>query len=51
MITALAIVGPIGLGCILPSLNLAAMESVDTTLVAQGSSLINLLRQLGGATG
>lgn len=51
VITALAIVGRIGLGCILPSLNLAAMESVDTTLVAQGSSLINLLRQLGGATG
>ena len=51
MITALAIVGRIGLGCILPSLNLAAMESVDTALVAQGTSLINLLRQLGGATG
>ena len=51
VITALAIVGRIGLGCILPSLNLAAMESVDTTLVAQGSSLVNLLRQLGGATG
>jgi len=51
LITALAIVGRIGLGCILPSLNLAAMENVDAALVAQGTSLINLLRQLGGATG
>jgi EmrB/QacA subfamily drug resistance transporter len=48
---ALAIVGRIGLGCILPSLNLAAMEGVAAGLVAQGTSLINLLRQLGGATG
>ena len=48
---ALAIVGRIGLGCILPSLNLAAMEGVGTGLLAQGMSLINLLRQLGGATG
>jgi EmrB/QacA subfamily drug resistance transporter len=48
---ALAIVGRIGLGCILPSLNLAAMEGVGVGLVAQGTSLINLLRQLGGATG
>jgi len=51
LITAFAVLGRIGLGCILPSLNLAAMESVDTALVAQGTSMINLLRQLGGATG
>jgi len=50
-IIALAILGRIGLGCILPSLNLAAMEGIGTGLVAQGTSLINLLRQLGGATG
>jgi EmrB/QacA subfamily drug resistance transporter len=51
VISALAIVGRVGLGCILPSLNLAAMEGVGPGLVAQGTSLINLLRQLGGATG
>ena len=51
LLTALAILGRIGLGCILPSLNLAAMEGIAPTLIAQGTSLINLLRQLGGATG
>ncbi len=51
LMTALAVIGRIGLGCILPSLNLAAMEGVAPTLAAQGTSLINLLRQLGGATG
>ncbi|MGB3429941.1 MAG: MFS transporter [Burkholderiaceae bacterium] len=50
-LVALAILGRIGLGCILPSLNLAAMEGVATGLLAQGTSLINLLRTLGGATG
>jgi predicted MFS family arabinose efflux permease len=50
-IVALALLGRIGLGCILPSLNLAAMEGIGTALVAQGTSVINLLRQLGGASG
>jgi EmrB/QacA subfamily drug resistance transporter len=50
-LVALALVGRIGLGCILPSLNLAAMEGVPASLIAQGTSLINLLRQLGGASG
>jgi len=50
-IVALAVLGRVGLGCILPSLNLAAMEGVQSGLIAQGTSLINLLRQLGGATG
>lgn len=50
-IVALAILGRVGLGCILPSLNLAAMEGVAPGLVAQGTSLVNLLRQLGGAGG
>jgi len=51
VMTGFAVLGRIGLGCILPSLNLAAMEGVESTLVAQGTSLINLLRQLGGASG
>jgi hypothetical protein len=50
-IVALAILGRVGLGCILPSLNLAAMEGVAPGLVAQGTSLVNLLRMLGGASG
>lgn len=51
LIAVLAIVGRVGLGCILPSLNLAAMEGVGQGLIAQGTSLVNLLRMLGGATG
>jgi EmrB/QacA subfamily drug resistance transporter len=51
VIMGLAVLGRIGLGCILPSLNLAAMEGVEPMLIAQGTSLINLLRQLGGASG
>jgi len=50
-LVALAILGRVGLGCVLPSLNLAAMEGVAPGLIAQGTSLVNLLRQLGGASG
>jgi EmrB/QacA subfamily drug resistance transporter len=46
-----AIVGRIGLGFILPSLNLGAMRGLDTALIPQGSSVINFLRMLGGAAG
>lgn len=46
-----AIVGRIGLGLVLPALSLGAMRGVDYTLIAQGSSTINFLRQLGGAIG
>jgi EmrB/QacA subfamily drug resistance transporter len=48
---ALAIVGRIGLGFVLPALSLGAMRGVDFSLIAQGSSTINFLRQLGGAIG
>jgi len=51
LLVAWAIVGRIGLGCILPSLTLGAMRGVDYSLIAQGSSCINFLRQLGGAIG
>ncbi|MEG0821356.1 MAG: DHA2 family efflux MFS transporter permease subunit [Burkholderiaceae bacterium] len=51
LLVALAVVGRIGLGCILPSLNLLALVGVSGTLVPQAMSLINLLRQLGGAVG
>ena len=46
-----AIVGRIGLGLVLPALSLGAMRGVDYALIAQGSSTINFLRQLGGAIG
>jgi hypothetical protein len=46
-----AIVGRIGLGFILPSLNLGAMRGLDKGHIPQGSSVINFLRMLGGAAG
>lgn len=45
------IVGRIGLGLVLPALSLGAMRGVDFAHIAQGSSTINFLRQLGGAIG
>ena len=46
-----AILGRIGLGFILPSLNIGAMRSLDRNHIPQGSSVINFLRMLGGAAG
>jgi EmrB/QacA subfamily drug resistance transporter len=51
LLVAWAILGRIGLGFILPSLNIGAMRTLDRGLIAQGSSSINFLRMLGGATG
>jgi EmrB/QacA subfamily drug resistance transporter len=51
MLVAWAILGRIGLGFILPSLNLGSMRGVDRALIPQGSSAINFLRMLGGAVG
>ena len=46
-----AIVGRMGLGFVLPSLNLGAMRGLPRDLIAQGASAINFLRMAGGATG
>jgi EmrB/QacA subfamily drug resistance transporter len=46
-----AVIGRLGLGFILPSLNLGSMYGVPDTLISHGSSTINFLRQLGGAAG
>ena len=46
-----AIIGRVGLGFILPSLNIGSMRGVDKGLIPQGSSVINFVRMLGGATG
>ena len=45
------IVGRIGLGFILPSLNLGAMKGVPHALIPQGSSIISFIRMVGGAAG
>ena len=47
----IAIVGRVGLGFVLPALSLGALRSLSPELLAQGSSTINFLRQLGGAIG
>ena len=51
MLAGFAVLGRIGLGFILPSLNLGAMRPLDKPLIAQGSSAIGFLRMLGGAAG
>ncbi len=51
IITGFAIVGRVGLGFVLPSLNLGAMRGLPSALIPQGASGINFLRQLGGAVG
>ncbi|RJF99766.1 DHA2 family efflux MFS transporter permease subunit [Noviherbaspirillum saxi] len=47
----IAIIGRIGLGFVLPALSLGAMRGVPFGMIAQGSSIINFVRQLGGAIG
>jgi EmrB/QacA subfamily drug resistance transporter len=45
------VIGRIGLGFILPSLNVGALRVLDPALVSQGTGAINFIRQLGGAVG
>ena len=51
LLVAWAMLGRIGLGFILPSLNLGSMRSLSPGLIPQGSSVINFMRTLGGAAG
>jgi EmrB/QacA subfamily drug resistance transporter len=51
LIVAWAVVGRIGLGFVMPSLNLGAMRGLPDELISQGASNINFMRQLGGAVG
>jgi EmrB/QacA subfamily drug resistance transporter len=51
LLVAWAILGRIGLGFVLPSLNVGAMRPLDKGEIPQGASLINFLRMLGGAAG
>ncbi len=50
-LTAFAVLGRIGLGCVIPSLSLSAMRVLDLPRIAAGASTMNFLRQLGGAVG
>jgi len=50
-ITLWAVIGRIGLGCVLPSLNLGAMRGLPDVFIPHGASTINFMRQLGGAVG
>ncbi|MCL2658649.1 MAG: DHA2 family efflux MFS transporter permease subunit [Betaproteobacteria bacterium] len=45
------VLGRIGLGFILPSLNGGALRVLDYRLVSDGAGAINFIRQLGGAIG
>jgi predicted MFS family arabinose efflux permease len=51
MLVAWAILGRIGLGFILPSLNLGSMRGMPKALISQGASAINFVRMLGGSAG
>ncbi len=51
IVAGYAILGRIGLGFILPSLNLGAMRSLHRDMIPQASSAINFIRTLGGAAG
>ena len=51
LLVAWVILGRIGLGFILPSLNNGAMAGLEPRLISQASSAINFLRMLGGAVG
>ena len=51
LITSLVVVGRMGLGFILPSLNVGAMRGLSKEMIPQGASAINYARTLGGAVG
>ncbi|VWX58654.1 Drug resistance transporter, EmrB/QacA subfamily [Burkholderiales bacterium 8X] len=51
LLVLFATIGRVGLGFILPSLNLGSMRPLAKSLIPQGASSINFLRMLGGAAG
>lgn len=46
-----AVLGRVGLGMILPSLNLGALRGVPPEQLSSGASAVNFVRQLGGTVG
>jgi len=51
LLAGLATLGRIGLGFVLPSLNLGALRPLHKDLISQGVSAISFVRMLGGAIG
>ena len=51
VLIAFTVLGRIGLGFILPSLNLGSLRGLSKDLIPQGASAISFLRMLGGAIG
>jgi len=51
VITGWAVIGRIGLGLILPSLNLGSLRGVPPAHLSAGASAVNFVRQLGGTVG
>jgi hypothetical protein len=51
LLVVFAVIGRVGLGFILPSLNLGSMRPLAKPLIPQGASAINFVRMLGGAAG
>ena len=51
LLTAWTILGRVGLGLILPSLNIGAMRGLPRERIPQAASAINFQRMLGGAAG
>ncbi len=51
LLLAWTLLGRVGLGFVLPSLNLGALRGMPLALLSHGSSTINFVRTLGGATG
>ena len=45
------VLGRVGLACIFPSLNAAAINPLPLQLIPHGAGAVNFLRQLGGAFG
>ncbi len=50
-VTLWAVMGRIGLGCVIPSLSLSSMRALDGPRIAAGAGTTNFIRQLGGAIG
>ena len=46
-----AMIGRMGLGFVMPSLNLGSMRGLPEDFISHGASTINFMRQIGGAVG
>ena len=51
LLTVWLVVGRVGLGMLIPALNVGAVASLSGTELAYASSSVNFVRQLGGAAG